>query len=107
MHGGHVEAASPGPGLGAARAERGCGVVATEPLVEDTVVPLDEVEPASEIVKRFSTGAMSFGAISREAPIPIATRSPRGWKRRLEKGIRTSVSQPSGVIVARVSQKVL
>jgi glutamate synthase (NADPH/NADH) large chain len=30
-------------------------------------VPLDEVEPASEIVKRFCTGAMSFGSISREA----------------------------------------
>ena len=27
-------------------------------------VPLDEVEPASEIVKRFATGAMSFGSIS-------------------------------------------
>src|SRR5664279_3021362 len=30
-------------------------------------VPLDEVEPASELVKRFATGAMSFGSISREA----------------------------------------
>ncbi|MCK5844867.1 MAG: glutamate synthase subunit alpha, partial [Victivallales bacterium] len=30
-------------------------------------VPLDEVEPASEIVKRFVTGAMSFGSISKEA----------------------------------------
>ncbi|HEX6418381.1 MAG TPA: glutamate synthase large subunit [Acidimicrobiales bacterium] len=30
-------------------------------------VPLDEVEPASEIVKRFSTGAMSHGALSKEA----------------------------------------
>ncbi|MFE3826782.1 glutamate synthase large subunit [Streptomyces sp. NPDC059092] len=30
-------------------------------------VPLDEVEPASEIVKRFSTGAMSYGSISQEA----------------------------------------
>ena len=30
-------------------------------------VPLDEVEPASEIVKRFKTGAMSFGSISKEA----------------------------------------
>ena len=29
--------------------------------------PLDEVEPAKEIVKRFATGAMSFGSISREA----------------------------------------
>ena len=30
-------------------------------------VPLDEVEPASEIVRRFNTGAMSYGSISREA----------------------------------------
>jgi hypothetical protein len=30
-------------------------------------VPLAEVEPASEIVKRFATGAMSFGSISAEA----------------------------------------
>ena len=30
-------------------------------------VPLEEVEPASEIVKRFRTGAMSYGSISREA----------------------------------------
>ena len=32
-----------------------------------TPVPLEEVEPASEIVKRFCTGAMSHGSISREA----------------------------------------
>ncbi|PWQ88910.1 hypothetical protein DKX15_16825, partial [Enterococcus faecium] len=30
-------------------------------------VPLDEVEPASEIVRRFNTGAMSYGSISAEA----------------------------------------
>jgi len=35
-------------------------------------VPIDEVEPASEIVKRFVTGAMSFGSISREAHETIA-----------------------------------
>ncbi|HKG91935.1 MAG TPA: glutamate synthase large subunit [Gemmatimonadaceae bacterium] len=35
-------------------------------------VPLDEVEPASEIVKRFATGAMSFGSISREAHETLA-----------------------------------
>ena len=34
---------------------------------EDGGVPLDEVEPASEIVKRFKTGAMSYGSISEEA----------------------------------------
>jgi glutamate synthase domain-containing protein 2/glutamate synthase domain-containing protein 1/glutamate synthase domain-containing protein 3 len=32
-----------------------------------TPIPLDEVEPATSIVTRFKTGAMSFGSISREA----------------------------------------
>lgn len=35
-------------------------------------IPLDEVEPASEIMKRFVTGAMSYGAISNEAHEAIA-----------------------------------
>ncbi|MGM1016305.1 MAG: glutamate synthase large subunit [Actinomycetota bacterium] len=35
-------------------------------------VPLDEVEPVSDIVKRFSTGAMSYGSISREAHETLA-----------------------------------
>ncbi len=38
----------------------------------ETKVPLDEVEPAAEIVKRFATGAMSFGSISREAHTTLA-----------------------------------
>ncbi|HEY4344106.1 MAG TPA: glutamate synthase large subunit [Parvibaculum sp.] len=35
-------------------------------------VSIDEVEPAAEIVKRFSTGAMSYGSISREAHTTLA-----------------------------------
>lgn len=35
-------------------------------------IPIDEVEPVSEIVKRFSTGAMSYGSISREAHETLA-----------------------------------
>jgi glutamate synthase (NADPH/NADH) large chain len=35
-------------------------------------VPLDEVEPAAAIVKRFATGAMSYGSISREAHTTLA-----------------------------------
>ena len=35
-------------------------------------VPLDEVEPAKEIVKRFATGAMSLGSISTEAHTTLA-----------------------------------
>ncbi len=34
--------------------------------------PIDEVEPVSEIVKRFSTGAMSYGSISQEAHETLA-----------------------------------
>ncbi|MGE0258902.1 MAG: glutamate synthase large subunit [Alphaproteobacteria bacterium] len=40
--------------------------------LSDRPVPLDEVEPAANIVKRFSTGAMSFGSISREAHTTLA-----------------------------------
>ena len=39
---------------------------------DDQPVPLDEVEPAANIVRRFSTGAMSFGSISREAHTTLA-----------------------------------
>ena len=35
-------------------------------------IPIEEVEPASEIVKRFSTGAMSYGSISAEAHETLA-----------------------------------
>ncbi|MBI4339855.1 MAG: glutamate synthase large subunit, partial [Chloroflexi bacterium] len=38
----------------------------------DSPVPLAEVEPASEIVKRFATGAISLGAISKEAHETLA-----------------------------------
>ena len=34
---------------------------------ERQAIPIEEVEPASEIVRRFSTGAMSYGSISAEA----------------------------------------
>ncbi len=38
----------------------------------DQPIPLEEVEPAKEIVKRFTTGAMSFGSISKEAHETLA-----------------------------------
>src|SRR5688572_1241311 len=38
----------------------------------DKPLDLSEVEPAEEIVKRFATGAMSFGSISREAHTTLA-----------------------------------
>ena len=34
---------------------------------EDGGIPLEEVEPVESIVRRFKTGAMSYGSISREA----------------------------------------
>ena len=37
-------------------------------------VPIEEVEPASEIVKRFATGAMSFGSIRRKRTRPWRSR---------------------------------
>ncbi|MFN9708704.1 MAG: glutamate synthase-related protein [Burkholderiales bacterium] len=40
-------------------------------------IPLDQVEPASEIVKRFATGAMSLGSISTEAHTTLAVAMNR------------------------------
>jgi glutamate synthase (NADPH/NADH) large chain/glutamate synthase (ferredoxin) len=40
-------------------------------------IPLDEVEPAAEVVKRFSTGAMSLGSLSREAHETLAVAMNR------------------------------
>ena len=40
-------------------------------------IPVDEVEPVSEIVKRFSTGAMSYGSISKEAHETLAVAMNR------------------------------
>ena len=39
---------------------------------ERSPIPIEEVEPVSEIVKRFHTGAMSYGSISREAHETLA-----------------------------------
>ncbi len=43
------------------------GLLRMRPARAGEAVPLEEVEPASEIVKRFSTGAMSLGSISPES----------------------------------------
>jgi len=50
------------------------GLMELKPAGDGGLRPLDisEVEPASEIVKRFATGAMSFGSISREAHTTLA-----------------------------------
>jgi glutamate synthase (NADPH/NADH) large chain len=53
-------------GVGALR-----GLFELRTAVSDPV-PIEEVEPASEIVKRFGTGAMSFGSISAEAHETLA-----------------------------------
>ena len=39
---------------------------------ENNAIPIEEVEPAAEIVKRFKTGAMSYGSISKEAHESLA-----------------------------------
>jgi len=51
---------------------RGMFRIKTADEIGRVPIPLDEVEPASEIVKRFATGAMSFGSISREAHTTLA-----------------------------------
>jgi glutamate synthase domain-containing protein 2/glutamate synthase domain-containing protein 1/glutamate synthase domain-containing protein 3 len=55
------------------KATRGAALRGLMKLVEaEEPVPLDEVEPAVEIVRRFSTGAMSLGSLSREAHETLA-----------------------------------
>jgi glutamate synthase domain-containing protein 2/glutamate synthase domain-containing protein 1/glutamate synthase domain-containing protein 3 len=44
---------------------------------QDEPLDLDEIEPATEIVKRFTTGAMSLGALSREAHETLAVAMNR------------------------------
>jgi glutamate synthase (NADPH) large chain len=51
---------------------RGLFRIKTAEEIGRAPVPLDEVEPAKDIVKRFATGAMSFGSISREAHTTLA-----------------------------------
>ena len=66
---------------------------------ERTPIPIDEVEPVSEIVKRFSTGAMSYGSISAEAHETLAIAMNRlgrevehGRGRRGRRSVRTTRS---------------
>jgi glutamate synthase domain-containing protein 2/glutamate synthase domain-containing protein 1/glutamate synthase domain-containing protein 3 len=54
----------------------------------EAAIPLEEVEPAKEIVKRFATGAMSYGSISKEAHETLAVAMNRlgGWSNTGEGG---------------------
>ncbi len=67
----HSASADPSSyGAFAEKADLGDGLFYIRNLLEETEgkdIPLDEVEPSSEIVKRFVIEAMSFGAISKEA----------------------------------------
>src|SRR5215204_4701232 len=51
---------------------RGLFRIKTAEEIGRAPVPLDEVEPAAAIVRRFHTGAMSFGSISKEAHETLA-----------------------------------
>ena len=53
------------------------GLLEFNPAGGPGAIPIDEVEPASEIVKRFCTGAMSFGSISAEAHETLAVAMNR------------------------------
>ncbi|MFO1023333.1 MAG: glutamate synthase large subunit [Planctomycetales bacterium] len=58
----------------------------------DKPIPIEEVEPVSEIVKRFATGAMSLGSISREAHETLAIAMNRiGGKSNTGEGGEDSV----------------
>jgi glutamate synthase (NADPH/NADH) large chain len=79
-------------------------------------IPIDQVEPVSEIVKRFSTGAMSYGSISKEAHETLAIAMNRlGGKsntgeggedeeRLLDPATRRSLDQAGGLRALRRDQ---
>jgi glutamate synthase (NADPH) large chain len=74
-----------------------------------TPVPLDEVEPAAEIVKRFSTGAMSLGSISTEAHTTLAVAMNRlGGKSNTGEGgedrNRYAPAQPGESLASRLGR---
>ena len=48
-----------------------------EPEYQPEPIPLEDVEPAAEIMKRFKTGAMSYGSISQEAHEALAVAMNR------------------------------
>ncbi len=72
-------------------------------------VDVSEVEPAAKIVKRFSTGAMSFGSISREAHTTLAIAMNRigGKSNTGEGGEEATVSSrcPMAIPCARRSSR--
>ena len=50
-------------------------------IIRKKAIPIDEVESVDEIVKRFKTGAMSYGSISQEAHETLGDRhEPSPWK---------------------------
>lgn len=51
---------------------RACTIRGLLDFVPGTPIPLEEVEPLENILKRFATGAMSFGSISHEAHSTLA-----------------------------------
>ncbi|XP_024399147.1 glutamate synthase 1 [NADH], chloroplastic isoform X2 [Physcomitrium patens] len=53
------------------------GLLRFKDLPESEQIPLEEVEPASDIVKRFVTGAMSYGSISLETHTTLAVAMNR------------------------------
>jgi glutamate synthase (NADPH/NADH) large chain len=54
------------------QSERACTLRSLLAFGQRDPIPLDEVEPVEEILKRFATGAMSFGSISHEAHTTLA-----------------------------------
>src|SRR3989337_2379592 len=60
-------------------------------------VPIEEVEPVEAIVRRFSTGAMSYGSISAEAHENLAIAMNRlGGKSNTGEGVERFVPMPNG-----------
>jgi glutamate synthase domain-containing protein 2 len=70
-------------------------------------IPIEEVEPAASIVKRFVTGAMSYGSISLEAhtTLALAMNTIGGKSNSGEGEFRVALKplQPNPVVLGAVS----
>lgn len=65
-------------------------------------IPLDEVEPVGEIMKRFNTGAMSLGSISRETHETLAQAVSHQSGEKYDREIRCAVGFSLSVPLLKV-----
>jgi len=70
---------------------------------EEDPIPVEEVESVESIMKRFATGAMSFGSISKEAHDTFRIRTAIPDRARSSRSLRQDSALPASIWSARMS----